>query len=214
MRACQTYSVGRTRGSNVTFGTIMVAGSLAAAACLVIVHLLPTGVDPIGDPVSNYGAGPFRIWYQAAAVALGACSFAAAGFLLTYTTNPRMITVAAFALAGIARWAITAFPTDLSDRPETSTGRIHNLLAMIGFGGIATGAATFAGAVASLEWLKDVDRLLDQGGAVVVLASAIMVAGLVVPQLGKVFGAIERVFYICAIVWFIAVGALITVAAR
>ncbi len=151
------------------FGAVMTLGALLAAAALIRLHSLSTDVSPIHDPVSNFGAGPFRIWYTIAAVALGVSSFGAAGFVLAYGSPPNMVTVVSFAVAGVARWTITAFPTDLSIAPVTTTGRIHHLLAILGFAGIATGAGTFAGAISSVEWLEGAGRLLDAGGTIVVV---------------------------------------------
>ena len=196
------------------FGAVMTLGALLAAAALIRLHSLSTNVSPIHDPVSNFGAGPFKIWYTIAAVALGASSFGAAGFVLAYGSPPNMVTVVSFAVAGVARWAITAFPTDLSIAPVTTTGRIHHLLAILGFAGIATGAGTFAGAISSVEWLEGAGRLLDAGGTIVVVASIAMFAGLLVPALRTVFGALERAFYLSALLWFAGVGVMIVVAAR
>jgi hypothetical protein len=198
----------------VILGAVMSLGALLAAAALLKLHSLSTDVNPIHDPVSNYGAGPFKIWYQIAAVALGTSSMSAAGFVIAYGTPPTAVTVLSFLVAGVARWAITVFPTDLSRRPVTATGRIHEVLAILGFAGIATGAGTFASAVSSVVWLEGSGRLLDIGGTGVVIASIAMLAGLLVPALRTVFGAFERLFYLSALLWFVGVGTMICIAAR
>jgi hypothetical protein len=40
-------------------------------AALVILHLLPTGSNPIRDAVSDYGVGRYRGWFWDSAVAAG-----------------------------------------------------------------------------------------------------------------------------------------------
>jgi hypothetical protein len=32
-------------------------------AALIVLHVLPTGYNPIRDAVSDYGVGPYRAWF-------------------------------------------------------------------------------------------------------------------------------------------------------
>jgi hypothetical protein len=128
---------------------------------------------------------------------------------LVLTTSPlRWITLVCFAAGGLARYAITAFPTDLGDRPVTMRGKIHFLLAFVGFGGIATAIGTFAGAAAgSSVWAMA--SWLDVAGWVVVAAALVMFAATAIPRARPVFGLLERAYYLSIIVWFAATGAVL-----
>lgn len=46
---------------------LLFVGTGIALVSLIIVHLLPTGLDPLKDPVSRYGIIPYWGWYWAAA---------------------------------------------------------------------------------------------------------------------------------------------------
>ena len=41
------------------------------AASLIVLHLLPTGYNPVSDAVSDYGVGPYRGWFWSQAVSGG-----------------------------------------------------------------------------------------------------------------------------------------------
>jgi hypothetical protein len=54
--------------------TLSIIAALFAAvetAALIVLHVLPTGYDPIRDAVSDYGVGPYRPWFWLQAVAGG-----------------------------------------------------------------------------------------------------------------------------------------------
>jgi hypothetical protein len=51
------------------------------AACLVYLHLAPTGYSPVRNPVSAYGVGAYARWYQAQAACAGVAGALLAGAL-------------------------------------------------------------------------------------------------------------------------------------
>ena len=54
--------------------TLSVIAALFVAvetAALIVLHVLPTGYDPIRDSVSHCGVGPYRAWFLLPAVAGG-----------------------------------------------------------------------------------------------------------------------------------------------
>lgn len=42
------------------FSIIAALATVVQAVALVVLHLLPTGYDPVRDAVSDYGVGPYR----------------------------------------------------------------------------------------------------------------------------------------------------------
>jgi hypothetical membrane protein len=176
-------------------GIIVVSSTLIALAAILLLHLLPTGYNPIHNAVSDYGVGRYHVLYQTEAVFLGIAGYAVFAASAS-TAKPQNIYVLAFlSLFATARVIIAFFPTDLPRQPRTQTGRVHGALAFIGFLSVAAAAVLFKG------------TLLDQAvGLVLGLATTIMVLSLNLPSLRRVFGLAERVFYACTISWLLVLG--------
>jgi hypothetical protein len=171
-----------------------VTGALAAAslvftglcaACLVYLHLAPTGYSPLADPVSAYGVGRHARWYQAQA----ACSGIAAALLAGSLGTPAVVVVLLALYAG-ARLAITQFPMDT--RPVG-----HWLLAVVAFGGVAAAAIRLKATEHGTPTL---------GWAMLACLVATTVARRN-PPLRRRFGLAERGFYAALLVWLVLVAA-------
>src|SRR5579884_3017241 len=114
---------------------VVVAAGLALAcvggcvACLVYLHLAPTGYSPLRNAVSEYGVGRYARWYglQAGLAGIAAICLAVA------LGHPRRVATLLSVLAA-ARLAIGWFPTDgtASEQP-TWRGSVHLLLALVAF---------------------------------------------------------------------------------
>jgi hypothetical protein len=190
----------------VAFGAIAILGALVCLAALVRLHLLPTGHSPVSDAVSDYGAGPYRRWYQAAAIAI-ACSGAAAAVGLLISLRPPPIVVAALLLLfSVARVLICFFPTDLEGRPRTPTGRVHMILAVVGFACVATAGPMIGGAVQHDPRWAAAGGLLSVLGWVLVVTVLLLLAALWLRPLRRVFGGAERLYYVAMLIWFLVVG--------
>jgi hypothetical protein len=163
-------------------------------ACLLFLHVAPTGYDPLRNAVSEYGVGRFAWGYRAqvTCAALAALALAAA---LPAGTRREIALLVVFAAA---RLAIAAFPTDLLGSERiTPTGRVHLLLAAIAF--------------ASICWCACALRRADGGQPVlgyVASAGAVgtMLALRRVPELRPVLGLLERIFYAAVVAWFFLVA--------
>ena len=118
---------------------LSLAGTVGCCACLVYLHLAPTGYSPVRDPVSAYGVGQYARWYQAQVT----CAAFAAAMLAAALRHPRHVVVL-LAVFAAARLAITQFPMDTQRVP-------HWLLAVVAFGFF--GLAERAFYVAMLAWL-------------------------------------------------------------
>jgi hypothetical protein len=179
----------------IVLAGIVVGGSLLSLAAVVLLHVLPTGYHPIRDAVSDYGVGPYRIWYRVEAEALAAAGFATA-IASAGTTRPESAPVIAFlGVFSVARLLIPLFPTDLEGQPRTTSGWVHSVLAIAAFGSLATAAGLYRG--------TSVDEVV---GWTVVITVVSMIVVLHIPTLRRVFGLAERLFYLSMIGWFLVIG--------
>ena len=180
-------------------GLICVAGS---GVILVVLHLVPTGLDPIRYAVSDYGWTRYHLGYRAMVVLQGA------GAILIAIGLDRETDAASLGwlyVYGVVRLLVSQFMTDREPeglRSLTRTGRIHMLLAGTAFASIAVAAS-------HINWTGRADALGPLGWLVTATAIATGTA-LVVPPIRRVaLGLIERVHYIAAITWLIVVAASI-----
>jgi Protein of unknown function (DUF998) len=170
----------------------------ACIACLVYLHLAPTGYSPLRNAVSEYGVGRYASWYRAQVACAGvAAALLAAALARGLSPLPRRVVVLLFVFA-LARVAIGWFPTDLiGATSRTRTGAIH----------VALAVAAFASATAAGIALKRPEHGQPAlGWAMAVCAVGTMLA-FRRPALRPFAGLIERGFYVAMLAWLILVAA-------
>lgn len=184
---------------------LLLIGTVGALVSLIVVHVLPTGLNPLRDPVSQYGISAHRGWYRSAALT---AALAGVGAALLFAPLPgfmAFVTLFLLVLFVIGRGLIGFFPMDAPDAPRTSTGRLHNVLAALTFGGVTAAAFTGAG-------------VLHDAGAVALSTPTTVCA--VVMALGAIgmliaaraasfrpfFGLFERFIYVGFLAWFAFLG--------
>ena len=181
------------------------AAVVAGAVSLVWVHFLPTGRRAAVDAVSDYGAGPYRLFYRTTVIALGA------GALLLLIALARGTDVASGGLIwlgvyAITRVAIAFFPTDLEGKPVTAVGRVHLALAAAAFAAIAFAAADLAPALRDEPGWGAAGLIGALRWAVVITAVATLAARVVVPLRLVAFGLVERLLYLASIGFLLVVA--------
>ena len=190
-------------------GAVALAGLAVTIASMVWLHLVPTGLSPLRNAVSQYGISVHRAGYRVATIAFGAAGAALAAGALEGPAFPGCRLVAGLlALFALARLLVSWAPMDEPGAPRTTSGSLHWVLAVAAFGAI-TAAAVRAGRGLPAQWAT---------GAVWSQALGwVMLAGLLGQPLarpggplGGYFGAAERLFYLGAIAWSVlaAVGLL------
>ncbi|HLW94228.1 MAG TPA: DUF998 domain-containing protein [Solirubrobacteraceae bacterium] len=183
-------------------GAIALVALAGVLASLGYLHLAPTGLSPIRNPVSQYGITPQRAGYRVATI-----TFAGAGAALAVGIDRALGSRAAsvvvlLAIFAAARAAISWFPMDAPGAPPTGTGHAHRLLATAAFGGATAAAfklASLLGDGGRWHGLAPVSYAL---GALMAACLAGLLLGRSYPALRARFGLVERGFYVSAIAWF------------
>jgi hypothetical protein len=185
----------------------MIAVGLAVGlAALVGLHILPTGLSPVCNAVSQYGITRYRNGYRVQTLAYAVAGIGAALGLANLPGSITLVVVLCIVFAA-ARAAIGWFPMDAPGSERTTTGRRHTALAIIAFAaaGIAPGSLA---------------RLLRHDGIHPAVASAsdalafLMLIAFVSmtvsrkPQ-GGFFGLAERGFYVSMTAWFAIVAVML-----
>ena len=182
-------------------GAIALVALGGVLASLGYLHLAPTGLSPVRNPVSQYGITPQRAGYRVATI-----TFAVAGAALAIGIDRALGSRAAavvvlLAIFAAARAAISWFPMDARARRRPGA-TLTGCFATAAFGGATAAAfrlATLLGAGARWHDLSPVSYAL---GALMAACLAGLVLGRSQPALRARVGLIERGFYVSAITWF------------
>ncbi|HXB63660.1 MAG TPA: DUF998 domain-containing protein [Solirubrobacteraceae bacterium] len=173
------------------------------ALALVVLHVLPTGYNPVRDAVSDYGIGRYRPWFWAQAVAGGVAGLALAVALAETTPSVPSLVVAMLAISAVARFAIPAFPTDQhGSRFQTARGTVHMILAIVIFAAVILAASKLGSSLEHQAAWQGVQGWLNALPWVMTGAAIGVVLALRAPRLKQVFGLVERLFYVASIAWF------------
>jgi hypothetical protein len=182
------------------------ATSVLALVALVVLHLLPTGLSPIHNAVSQYGITRYRQGYRVLTVGLGVAGLAAAALVAERYPRPgRAVIVALLVLFGLCRLVISWFPMDRPGTPRTGRGAAHLALAAGAFLSIALVANRmqraaghalgdgYRNALAVAAWLLLLGLL------------GLLITGRFDPR-HRYFGAAERLIYAGSFLLLIATG--------
>ena len=195
-----------TAGAETAAGAIALAGVGVCTASLVVLHLLPTGLSPLRNAVSQYGITPYRLGYRIQTVSMGISAIGVAVGVEELDIQGCTLVVALFALVGATRLVIGWFPMDDPDAERTQTGRRHGLLAIVAFTGIAIGAIRLG------EILGTSGRWPGSATAISVLGYALLAILIVMGSVRRsrtgrgYFGLVERGFYAAAIALLVVAG--------
>jgi hypothetical protein len=186
----------------VIAGTVTLLALATLLASLTWLHLQPTHLSPLHNAVSQYGITSYRAGYRVATLA-----FAAAGVALTVGITARLHargqTVELLLLVfAAARGTISWFPMDAPGAPPTRTGHMHRLLAFGAFAAVTYAAFKLPAALAQGTGWHSLRSVSSALGWVMLASLLAMALRRSLPRVGSWFGAIERAFYLTAIVWF------------
>ena len=173
------------------------------AGALIVLHVLPTGYNPIRDAVSDYGVGPYRGWFWVQAVTGGlGCLFLAIALAQLHPFTPTQVVVALIVTAA-ARLLVPFFATDQGgSRFQTAHGTIHMILAVIAFGGLVWAATSLWATLRHYPAWHGAHSLLTIVPWVMLGCVIAVVLAIRGPRLKPFFGLFERLFYLSSFVWF------------
>ncbi|GAA2244642.1 DUF998 domain-containing protein [Herbiconiux moechotypicola] len=182
---------------------LLIVGAAVVLGALVVLHLAPTGLNPLRDPVSQYGITRFKRGYATAA--WGATLGGIGGGLLITTVHgsPTVGAVLVWVFA-VARFLIPFAPMDAPHQPRTSTGRLHNILAIVAFATVTAGAFLGAGdlhdagfeAIATFSTVAAIVMAIGSAGSILGFFTAF----------SRLPGVFERLIYLGFIAWFGVLG--------
>ena len=190
----------------VVSASLLIAGVVIALGSLIVLHLLPTGLNPLSDPVSQYGITRYRAGYWSAA---GGASLAGIGGVLFFAPTAGVIstvTTVLLAVFAVARAAIGFFPMDAPGSGRTPVGRTHNLLATAAFASVTAAAFTGAGALHDAGF-PDASSWSTACGAVMAVGA---IGLLITPRRTRptLFGLAQRLISLGFLAWFALLGVL------
>jgi hypothetical protein len=193
------------------FGTVALVGVLVTLAALVTLHILPTGLSPLRDPVSAYGISRVRGLYRAQTLGTAVAAAALAVAVVAASLESAVPLIVALVVLALTRGVISWVPMDAEGAARTGTGRAHNLLAFGAFaaasvagfmGGIALGATegydSAAGVSTALGWF------MTGASALTLLAAAVR-------GLRGMLGFAERLIYAGMLVWLTFVAIVLVI---
>jgi len=190
-----------------TLSIIAALFTAVQTAALIVLHVLPTGYDPIRDAVSDYGVGPYRDWFWLQAVAGGlACLALGIALVRLHPSTPTQVVVALIVTA-VARFLIPFFTTDQGDsRFQTAHGVIHMILAVLAFGGLVWAAMGLWATLKHYPAWHGAKAFLTIVPWVMLGSVIAVVLAIRGPRLKPFFGVFERLFYVSSLAWLFVVS--------
>ena len=174
---------------------VAAAAAVANLLLLGLLHVLPSEVDPLTRPVSEYALGDLGWLAATRTVVEGVGVIAlAVSLLLERAAAQRLQRVAAFILlvVGLLKLAMPLFPVDALGTPATSAGQIHNVLGNLTFFLFPLAALLLFGALARMgsRWAPACSVVL-----------AVATAGVLIGNAVWGFGLAQRVYLVLSAIW-------------
>lgn len=189
------------------WGLLALAADAVALAALVTLHVLPTGLSPVADPVSQYGISRYKVGYRVLTLAMAVAGAAVALGLpvaLPGAVDGVLVWVWLFA---VARAVISWAPMDEPGARPTGRGLAHLGLAMVTFLAAALMGLRLGRVLEhSSTWPSTAGLLRVLGVYVAAAAVATLVAGPLRVLGQSVFGLVERALYAGILLWLAVVG--------
>jgi Protein of unknown function (DUF998) len=188
-------------------GVVCLAATAVGVGAIVVLHLLPTGLSPMRNAVSQYGITRYRLGYRIQTISLGVAGAAAAVGIAEAAPGRGRLVLVLLGVFAVARLAISWFPMDAPGSEPTSDGRAHGLLAIATFLAIIVAAARLPQLVHTIGGWHGVATASVVIAWAMVASMVAMIASRRTAGSGSgYFGMAERVLYVAIVVWLIAVG--------
>jgi hypothetical membrane protein len=171
---------------------------------IAALHFLRPDVNPVLEPISNYGVGPYGFLLTVADIASILATFALVFGLYLGIGPPGRSYVGLFFLAlyGVSELLAGIFPIDVG-REATTAGTIHNVVGNISFFCFPIAAILLSLRMGKDEHWRSIRRPALALSIVVVLTVILTIAGF---NLGIGFGVTQRVANVAVLVWMLVVA--------
>ncbi len=170
----------------------------------IAVHVLPTRLNPLRDPVSQYHLTRFRPW-----IAVSTLAAALAGVAAIFAVSPMLgagaiVCDILLGLFALARLLIPFLRMDPPGTPTTAVGRVHNILAFVAFGA-ATALGFVAGGALHDSGHPDAATWSTVFGSIAAVGAVGLLITVTTRRRG-LFGLFERLIYVGFFAWFLLIG--------
>jgi len=187
-------------------GSIAIASTGSCLVTLIVLHVLPTGLSPLTNAVSQYGITSYRVGYRIQTIAMGIAAVAAAIGISELDVNGASVVVALLAIFGAARLAISWFPMDAPGTARSETGRRHGVLALLAFGGATLAALRLGTDLGGSNVWVHARGPIDGLGIAMLVCLFSMGAARRSESMRHYFGLVERAFYVGTIAFLLVVA--------
>jgi hypothetical protein len=171
---------------------------------IAALHFLRPETNPVLEPISNYGVGPYGFLLTVADIGSGLATLALAVGLYLAVARPGRSYVGLFLLAlyGVSELLSGIFPIDVGAE-ATTAGTIHNIVGNISFFCFPIAAILLSLRMGKDEQWRSLRRPALGLSIVVVLTVILTIAG---ANLGIWFGMAQRLANVAVMVWIFVVA--------
>jgi hypothetical protein len=171
---------------------------------IAALHFLRPDVNPVLEPMSNYGVGPYGLLFTVADIGSALATFALVFGLYLGIAPPGRSYVGLFLLGlyGVSELLAGIFPIDVSGE-ATTVGLIHNIVGNISFFCFPIGAILLSLRMSRDEQWRSFRRTALALSIVVALTVILTIAG---SNLGIAFGLTQRFANLAVMVWMLVVA--------
>jgi hypothetical membrane protein len=171
---------------------------------IAALHFVRPDVNPVLEPISNYGVGSYGFLLTVAVVGSGLATLALVAGLYLGIAPPGRSYVGLFLLAlfGISELLAGIFPIDVGEE-ATTAGTIHNIVGNISFFCFPIAAILLSLRMGKDERWQSFRRPALALSIVVVLTVILTIAGF---NLGIGFGVTQRVANVAVLMWMLVLA--------
>ena len=171
---------------------------------IAALHFLRPDVNPVLEPMSNYGVGPYGVLLTVGDIGSGLATLALVVGLYLGIAPPARSYVGLFLLGlyGVAELLSAFFPIDVGEE-TTTVGTIHNIVGNISFFCFPIAAILVSSRMGRDERWRSLRRPALALSIVVVLTVILTVVG---SNLGTGFGVTQRIANVAVLVWMLVVA--------
>lgn len=180
--------------------------------CLIALHFLPTGYNPLFNTISDYSVGRFNRLARISTAVNAVGVLLLLGAFVTLIGSPPVpwSGLMWLVILALSRFGMVIFTTDVSGQKITPRGIVHIILAVISFIAGISALSTITRALGTLsDWssVYPFFKLLAQVAFPILIA---VVVTFLIPSLRKIFGLVERLFLLTIHLWLlVASGVLV-----